>query len=100
MTDSTPHPEVPRFLPTATDLRRAAAVLLHADPLWVDGDGLRSIAAEVDADGRGVQLAAAVSIVAHQIGMDLAADEAKQAIRNAHNYYRSIEKSRQENPDE
>lgn len=57
-THNTPHPDLPRFLPTATDLRRAAATLLYADPLLVDGNGLRSIADEVDADGRGVQLAA------------------------------------------
>lgn len=62
------NPEIPPgLIPEAVDLRRAAALIKHANPDQMNLDGLAAIIAEVKTDRRITEILVATAVIAHQV---------------------------------
>lgn len=98
MTDEPSIP--PGIIPEAKDLRRAAALLIAADPLAFNLPAVMDVLNEVKTtDQRVTPLITAMSVLAYQ-SPDLGTDDGQQALRNSWAHYRSIEQHRKDTTDE
>jgi hypothetical protein len=98
MTDESLIP--PGIIPQAKDLRRAAALLIAADPMAFNVAGVGENIAEVKlTDRRITELITALAVQAYQTP-DLGTDEGQRALRNSWARYRAIEKEREASSDE
>ncbi|MGV0746267.1 hypothetical protein [Mycolicibacterium sp. XJ870] len=95
-----PHPAIPDgILPEATDLRRAAAILLHADPVTFNLTGVAEVIAEVKlTDRRIIELITGMAVLAYQTP-DLGTEEGQRALRNSWAHYKTIEQQRKGHDD-
>ncbi|MCX2929269.1 hypothetical protein ORI20_03210 [Mycobacterium sp. CVI_P3] len=81
------------LLPEAVDLRRAAAVLLAADPVLINAEGIGDVITEVKHDLRITELVVAVSIVAHRI-TDIGTDDKQKQLWEEWAHFKAIEEQR------
>lgn len=97
----TDQPDIPpHILPEAKDLRRAAQLLIAADPMRFNLAGVAEIIAEVKTtDRRITELLTGMSVLAYQTP-DLGTDDGQRALRNSWAHYRATEKERENNTDE
>ncbi len=79
------------ILPTAKDLRRAAQLLVAADPMRFNLDAVAAVVAEVkQTDRRVTQLLTGMAVLAYQTP-DLGTDDGQRALRNAWKHHRQKE---------
>lgn len=70
----------PAELPRAVDVRRAAALLMHADPDGIHVAGVEAVLAEVDHDGRTTELYLALCSLIYGIHPDLSSADGKAGL--------------------
>lgn len=92
MTDTSGIP--PGIIPEAKDLRRAAQLLIAADPMRFNLAGVAEIIAEVKTtDRRITELITGMSVLAYQTP-DLGTDDGQRALHNAWHHYRTMEQGK------
>lgn len=82
-------------VPEATDLRRAAAMLIAADPMAFNLDAVAEIIGQVKNDLRITELVTGMAVLAYRTP-DLGTAEGQHALWAAYANYLQVEKNRKE----
>lgn len=82
-------PPIPGVIPEATDLRRAAAMLIAADPMAFNAPAVADIVQQVKADLRITELMTGMAVLAYKTP-DLGTEEGQRALWQS--YLTNLEK--------
>lgn len=90
---------IPGVIPEAKDLRRAAAMLIAADPMGFNFPGIAEIIEQVKLDLRITELMTGMAVLAYKTP-DLGTDEGQKALWASYAYHLQQEKEKESSADE
>lgn len=99
MTTETP---IPGLIPEARDLRRAAAMLIAADPMCINASAIAEVIEQVKSDLRITELMMGMAVLAYKAPADLGTEEGQRALWASYNYHlqQELDKHKEGSTDE